>query len=194
MIVIKVIKMDSVVNLEKDGKKFSYNIKDIFHSINAFDADEYLQTEGYFANTMDGLARAINEGEKRVLTEIEDETYEHRFMSDEEDHYHYQFFLPVSKVNVIKPTYRPFQSIVEFCSFMGIQEGKSPIGLILTIRHKESKETYSIQVAGFSQKKLVIPVFGCLSFFNLFKNWELMHNSTEFTPFGVLVTEGEKTE
>jgi len=114
--------MDSVVNLEKDGKKFSYNIKDIFHSINAFDADEYLQTEGYFASTMDELAKAIYEGEKRVLTEIEDTSYEQRFMSDEEDHYHYQFFLPVSKVNVIKPTYRPFTAFPELCHELDIKQ------------------------------------------------------------------------
>lgn len=170
---------------------YSWKIDDIFHSINAFNADEYLQTEGYFANTIEDLAKAIYKGEKRVLTEIEDESYEHRFMADEEDHYHYQFFLPVSKVNVIKPTYRPFQSIVEFCSAMRLPESIGPIGLILTLRHKESKETYRIQVAGFSQEKLVIPVFGCLSFHNLFKNWELMHNSTEFTPFGVLAAEPE---
>lgn len=186
MIVIKVIKMDSVVNLEKDGKKFSYNTKDIFHYLNADECKEGI--EGYVGNSIVELNENIRNGNVRYLGQILDMEFSNtRFMvnatEDREDE-EYSLFLPVSKVNVIKPTYRPFQSIVEFCSFMGIQEGKDPIGLILTLRHKESKETYRIQVAGFSQKKLVIPVFGCLSFHNLFEHWELMHNSTEFTPFG----------
>ncbi len=169
-----------------------FKVEDIFHSLNANEAEDYIQTAGYFGSSLELLTKAIVGKEKHILTCVEDETHEHRFMSDEEDHYHYQFFLPEDKVLELKKEYRPFQSIAEFCSAMRLPGSMGPIGLILTLRHKESKETYRIQVTGFSQKKLVIPVFGSLSFFNLFKNWELMHNSTEFTPFGVLVTEVEK--
>lgn len=172
-------------------KNYPFKTEDVFHTLNANEAEDYIQTAGYFGSSLELLTKAIFGKEKHILTCVEDETYGHRFMSDEEDHYHYQFFLPEDKVVELKE-YRPFQSIVEFCSAMCLPESIGPIGLILTLRHKESQETYRIQVAGFSQKKLVIPVFGCLSFFNLFKNWELMHNSTEFTPFGVLATEPEE--
>lgn len=165
---------------------FSWKLADIFHTLTALDADEYLQTEGYFANSIDELAKAIYKGEIRTLTYIEDETHDHRFMADEEDHYHYQFFLPADKVTVIKPNYRACNSLTEVASVLGCPETSVvlPVGLAINVRHKITGKTYKLLVLGSTPDSLILPLYGAVSFKGLFEMFELVKANDTY-PFGV---------
>ena len=81
--------------------------EDVFTVLNAADAEEYLNTVGYFAETLSDLNANIKDGIIDTLRSIETDNC-FSFTTDNEQ---FPLFLPASKT--IKP-YRPFNSAQEF--------------------------------------------------------------------------------
>lgn len=84
-----------------------FNKKDVFTVLNAADAEEYIDTVGFFAESLSGLEKNIAEEITDTLRAVETDNV-WSFTSDNDS---FPLFLPASK---IKTPYRPFKCIDEF--------------------------------------------------------------------------------
>ena len=159
-----------------------FNKKDVFTVLNAADAEEYLNTVGYFAESLSELNTKIKERRTDTLRSIEtDNAYS--FITDNEQD---PLFLPASKVAT---PYRPFKSSQEFIDIAleGNRDGW------LCMRHKANgKEGTNtnvwyrrLQEYSPTQKQVSFGQQLNFSFEGLFLKWEWQDAKGNWRVFGV---------
>lgn len=159
-----------------------FDKKDVFTVLNACDAEEYLNTKGYFAETLSVLNANIKDGITDTLRNIETDNC-FSFVTDNDN---FPLFLPASKVIKLEKKYRPFKTIEEFKKTLNISDFGEPI------EYRDSNGNQYVAVwNGYLEKnnKLEVISLGgwvytarglfecCFEFFN--------EQTEEWQPFGV---------
>ena len=159
-----------------------FNKKDVFNVLNAADAEEYIDTVGFFAESLSDLQKNVTEGIADTLRSVETDNV-WSFTSDNDS---FPLFLPASKVAT---PYRPFKSSQEFIDIAleGNRDGW------LCMRHKANgKEGTNtnvwyrrLQEYSPTQKQVSFGQQLNFSFEGLFLKWEWQDAKGNWRVFGV---------
>jgi hypothetical protein len=160
----------------------TFDKKDIFTVLNAADAEEYIDTVGFFAESLSDLQKNVTEGITDTLRAVDTDNV-WSFTSDNDS---FPLFLPASKV---APSYRPFKSAQEFIDIAleGNRDGW------LCMRHKangkEGTKTNEwnrkLQEYSPTQKQVSFGQQLNFSFEALFLKWEWKDSEGNWRIFGV---------
>ena len=156
--------------------------EDVFTVLNAADAELYIDTVGFFAESLSDLQKNITEGITDTLRSVDTDNA-WCFTSDNDS---FPFFLPASKVIKPEKKYRPYKDMTEFYNNV------VDLGGAVTIRSKlaKQKEITSMLIAiswNTEQKKNRVLFSGFASYFTfeeLLEYWEI-YSDCEWKPFGV---------
>jgi hypothetical protein len=155
--------------------------EDVFTVLNAADAEEYLNTVGYFAERLSELNLNIKDGITDTLRSIETDNC-FSFVTDTDN---FPLFLPASKVIKPEKKWRAFETIEEFVKIIG------DVGTIVTYRiKKESSQEIKGMFIGYiwdsSSRGWIIGLgVNLYRLEKLFKSVEYKHKNS-WQPFGVL--------
>ena len=119
----------------------TFDKKDIFSWTNCEDAHCYVGKDGYFANTLFALEKAIDLNKTRTLKEI-NSLQGLSFLAD--NYSQYSFFLPIDKVKEDeKKKWRPFKHYIEFTVVT-----KKKVGDVINIMPKCGKHSSILVING----------------------------------------------
>ena len=159
-----------------------FNKKDVFNVLNAADAEEYIDTVGFFAESLSDLQKNITEGITDTLRSVDTDNV-WGFTSDNDS---FPLFLPASKVAT---PYRPFKCADEFIATV---MGGDSNGWI-RMRHKAdgyektNTNTWYRKLQEYSPELNQVN-FGYqlnYSFETLFRKWEWKDAEGNWRVFGV---------
>lgn len=103
------------------AQKESFTIADVLTWKDRADFNDYLDTEGYFADNLNDLAWNLHKGRCYSLEECDYE--DTRCFKPEENDKYFSMFLPKNKVHFPEIKTRPFKSMKEFMEDTGLKVG-----------------------------------------------------------------------
>lgn len=164
----------------------TFDRKDVFTIINIEEAEMYLNSKGYFADSIKELNDNIKEGVVYELEEIshdDDAIYVYQGKGRSE---YNSLFLPIEKVKVVKePKWRAFKDLDEFAEALGLVH---ILGSEITYRTKTEDTKGSAIITRESESGSVSYISlgsHSLSLENLFKYYEWLDKDGIWQPFGV---------
>lgn len=162
-------------------KDFDRN--DVFSILNAKDARQYLGKMGYFACTLRVLQSQVEQNNLLSLDDV-NLRIDFPFITNSGGCYEsYLFFLPADKVREVKEMeYRPFKNQDEIRKYFN---RATTLGCPLHLEHKRTAEKFTLMVTGFFDNGLVLPLYGALTWEQLFDMFILYRDGKQ-QPFGVL--------
>lgn len=159
--------------------------EDVFTVLNAADAEEYIDTVGFFAESLSGLEKNIADEITDTLRAVDTDNV-WSFTTDTDS---FPLFLPASKVKKTEKKYRPFTSAQEL---INVVCGGNPDTWI-TMRHKpngyESTNTNvwhrRIQEYSDNMKEIIFGNQLNYSVDALLNKWEWLDSTGTWRVFGV---------
>lgn len=158
-----------------------FNKKDIFTIIDIEEAEMYLNSKGYFGDSIKELNDNIKQGFVYELEEIshnDDDVFVYKSKGQSD---YNSLFLPIEKVKMVKePKWREFRTFEEFFLVVG------SLGCHVRYRQKDdiSNEFLSV-VNSFNYKARTFTIGAHIYGFNeLFTRYEFYQNQ-KWQPFGV---------
>ena len=165
----------------------TFDRKDIFSLLNAEDAKPYIGKFGYMSDNVQTLRKNIEENKRFKLHDIEDDyILPFKVCIKNDEIFGFGLFLPAEKVREEKEkTYRPFRNQDEIRKYFN---RATTLGCPLNLQHKRTDERFTLMVTGFFENGLVLPLYGALTWEQLFDMFILYRNGKQ-QPFGVKVEE-----
>ncbi len=156
--------------------------KDVYSWANCEEAKQYLNQKGYFSDTCYDDISYWHHGELNAI-------YPHTTTSGvfASGNFSYGLFIPEDKVKEVieEKTYRPFRNQDEIRKYFN---RATTLGCPLNLQHKRTDERFTLMVTGFFENGLVLPLYGALTWEQLFDMFILYRNGKQ-QPFGVKVEE-----
>lgn len=161
--------------------------KDVFTLINIEEAEMYLNSKGYFGDSIKELNDNIKQGFDTELEEIvcnDDATFAYKGKGKPE---YNSLFLPIEKVRVIeeKKKWRAFKNCDEF-----LKKTKIAVGTVIHIKTSpnfvDQQGCYHLALLGYTNDTLIFPSpLNEISFQKLFIGVQLIEEDGTLQPFGV---------
>lgn len=161
----------------KLDKRITENYK-IYSCFDAEEAQEYINTKGYFTDYYDNFSdvRHVLYG---TLVDIDSNSEFSYRLHNSDRKESFKFFLPKKFVKKEKKL-RPYKDISEFCNNTGCKN----IGIdIITVRNKNNKVESTLLYSGFFKNGVHLGGYVIL-FSELFHNYEFLCKG-DWMPFGV---------
>ena len=164
-----------------------FNKEDIFTIVNAEEAKQYIGKEGYFASNLAELKKNIN-SDSHILSDILDDNASARFMYvDKCTDMVFELFLPADKVKQTEKKWRPFRYMDEFSYHIFMVKNFHSILHTIKVEDKQTSIRYELNIIGEFEKGLVLPIYGALTFQELFERLKIYNENHQigWQPFGV---------
>lgn len=163
-----------------------FDKKDVFSWSNCEEAKKYIGKEGYFGDSLRELQKNIEDDKSRTLSNVMENNvidFVFRPLDTFSDVLCFGLFLPASKVIKLEKKYRPFKSHRELCDNI-LKDTLTCIDHGIEIEDKLNCCQYRLMIMGTFNNGIILPLYGALTFEQLFKNFKVNTNG-EWRSFGV---------
>lgn len=166
-----------------------FDKKDVFSWANREEASKYIDTKGYFGDSLKELEEQIKEQNLKKLLWIDDSNaicFHPAKQTVTEPNM--AFFLPIDKIKKPEPKkWRPFKYMDEFSYHIFMTKNFHSISHNITVEDKETSIRYRLTIIGEFEKGLVLPIYGALTFQELFDRLNINNELHQigWQPFGV---------